>query len=104
MTKPAICQAGLILLLACLAGKPGAEGIPTSGLADACAVCHGPDGNSPASIPSIAALETDELRQLLLSFRSGELDSTVMTRFARALTDAEIEQLAKHFSQLPAAE
>ena len=104
MAKPKTLQAGLALFVVCLAAEAGTEDIATSGLVDACAACHGPDGNSPASIPSIAALEPDDLRQLLLSFRSGELESTVMGRLARALTDAEIEHLAKHFSELPPAE
>ena len=40
------------------------------------------------------------MRVLLLAFRDGEIESTVMDRIARALTDAEIRSLARHFGRL----
>ncbi len=66
-------------------------------LADQCAACHGPDGASAGSIPDIASLNAAVMRAFLQGFRAGEIESTVMGRIARALTDEEIDVLAGHF-------
>ena len=66
-------------------------------LADTCAICHGPGGESPGSVPSLNSLSVEEIRNLLLAMREGEVEVTLMDRFARAFTDAEIEALAHHF-------
>ena len=39
------------------------------------------------------------MRAFLLAYRAGEIESTVMDRISRALTDAEIEALARHFGK-----
>ena len=89
-------------LSACLASGVAAEDHSAAGLADMCAACHGPNGNSPSAVPSIASLDASTFRQLLVQFRTGELESTVMGRILRGITDAEIEFLARHFSEQPA--
>ena len=86
---------GAMGLLACAAAA--AEEPASSLLADMCAACHGPGGESPGSIPSIAALDAEAMRAFLIGFREGDIDATVMDRIARALTDSEIESLARYF-------
>ena len=69
-------------------------------LAEMCGACHGPDGRSPGSIPSLAPLNEEAMRAFLLAYRAGDIEATVMNRIARALTDAEIEALARRFGNL----
>lgn len=89
---PVILFAGLLLW-------QGAEAdefdIPL--IADMCAACHGPDGKSPGTMPSIALLDRDAMRIFLLGFRSGEIEGTVMDRIAKGLSEDEIEALAEYF-------
>ena len=92
------------VLLAAGAGTSGAasaeEPVPAALLAEMCGTCHGPDGRSPGSIPSLAPLSAEALRVFLLAYRAGSIEATVMDRIARALTDAEIEALARHFGNM----
>jgi len=67
-------------------------------LANPCAGCHGTDGASPGSIPSIKGLSSSHLVSVMKAFKSGERKGTVMNRIARGYTDEEIELMAKHFS------
>lgn len=71
-------------------------------LAAACANCHGTDGRSPGSIPSIAGRPDTILSQQLKAFKSDTPPpgTTIMNRLAKGLTDAQIDALAQHFSQI----
>jgi len=40
------------------------------------------------------------VRAFLLGYRAGGLEATVMDRIARALTDEEIEAVARHYGEL----
>lgn len=67
-------------------------------IADQCATCHGPDGRSPGTIPSLHGLEAETIAGKLLAFKAGELEATIMGRIASAYSDAEIEQLALYLA------
>ena len=96
--RHASCRLAALLVGGFLVGTVASAKEPASlPLADMCAACHGPDGNSPGSIPSIASLNAEVMRAFLLGFREGDIEATVMGRLARGLTDAEIEDLARHF-------
>ena len=69
-------------------------------LANACAACHGTDGMSPGAIPTLQGLSSGEIETMLSSFRSGELEGTVMNRIAKGYTDLEIKALARYFGSL----
>jgi sulfide dehydrogenase cytochrome subunit len=69
-------------------------------LANNCFTCHGPNGHSPGTIPSIANLSAEEIATRLKNFRSGSAPSTVMGRHAKAYGDAEIEAVAKYIAAL----
>jgi sulfide dehydrogenase cytochrome subunit len=59
-----------------------------------CSGCHGPSGHSPGAIPSIYGRTAPALAETLRDFRDGKRPSTVMVRFAKGYTDAEIEAVA----------
>ncbi len=67
-------------------------------LADACAACHGTDGKSPSTIPSIQGKSADYMRQRLMAFKSGEREGTVMNRIAKGYSDAEIAAIATYLA------
>ncbi|HVE50407.1 MAG TPA: c-type cytochrome [Casimicrobiaceae bacterium] len=67
-----------------------------------CTSCHGPGGNSMTSgVPSIAAQPKTFLENQLVLIREGMRVSPVMQPIVAGMKDAEITQLAEHFSKLP---
>ena len=98
---PNLVAAALLVAGAGASGAASAdEPEPATLLAEMCGTCHGPDGRSPGPIPSLAPLNAEALRVFLVAYRAGSIEATVMDRIARALTDAEIEDLARHFGDL----
>jgi sulfide dehydrogenase cytochrome subunit len=69
-------------------------------LANNCFTCHGPNGRSPGSIPSIVTLSSGDIAAKLKRFKSGEAPSTVMGRQAKGYTDAEIDAVANYIAGL----
>ncbi|MBM9595488.1 c-type cytochrome [Roseitranquillus sediminis] len=67
-------------------------------LALACANCHGPGGASLGAIPAIDELSADEMAVLLLNYRSGELEGTIMNRIARGYTEDEIAAISSYLA------
>ncbi len=85
------------------AEKPAAPPAPISAAAAAnmgnnCFTCHGPEGKSPGSIPSLNGKTAEVLVKTLQDFKSGARPSTVMARHAKGYSDAEIEAIAKYIS------
>lgn len=91
---------GLLLLIAPTASSE----LPSQAamLANTCAGCHGPDGNSLGSaMPNISGLSDQFIMDAMEAFKEGERHSTVMARIARGYTEQQIEIIAKFYSQLP---
>jgi cytochrome subunit of sulfide dehydrogenase len=63
-----------------------------------CYTCHGTDGRSPGSIPSLTGKNADQVLLMLKEYKSGRLASTVMTRQAKGYTDAELEAMANYIA------
>lgn len=73
----------------------------TSVLAGGCANCHGTDGRSPGSIPAIAGIPYATIKAKLEAFKTNPpSDATVMPRLMRGYDAEQIEQLARHFSNI----
>jgi len=71
----------------------------TTMLSNSCAACHGTDGKSVGSIPSIAGKSVDYFIETMHAFRDGSRPSTVMMRHATAYSDDDIKRLADYFSK-----
>lgn len=86
--------------LAPAAAEPTTFDVPL--LAAACANCHGTDGRSPGSIPTIAGRPEAILKGQLQAFKSDAppAGTTVMNRLTKGLSDDQIDALARHFSQI----
>ena len=69
-------------------------------IANNCFTCHGPDGRSPGTIPSLSRLSAERIASSLRGFKSGTEASTVMGRHAKAYTDAEIDAVANYIAGL----
>lgn len=67
-------------------------------LANSCAGCHGTDGKSPGSIPSIAGKSASFIDKTLKEFREDSRSSTVMGRHAKGYSDNEIRLIAEFFA------
>ncbi len=70
-------------------------------LANPCAGCHGPDGDSPGSIPSLTGLSADDIISSMKAFKTDQRKGTVMNRIAKGYTDEEIHLMAGYFSRKP---
>jgi len=69
-------------------------------MADACLTCHGPNGVGSGKIPELKGLEKSDITESLFGFKSGDEKSTIMGRYAEALSDDEINMLAEYFVAL----
>ena len=67
-------------------------------LALSCAGCHGPDGRSPGTIPSINGRSQAAIAEALRGFRADRRPSTVMGRIAKGYSDAEIDAVAREIA------
>ena len=72
----------------------------SSMLGNACAPCHGADGESPGAIPSLSGKSAAYITQRMLEFKADARQGTVMNRIAKGYTDAEIAAVAQHFAAL----
>lgn len=88
---------GAALLAACLSGLASpalAQNANPQLLTVSCSGCHGPKGHSPGAMPSIYGRTAASIAETLRDFRDGKRPSTVMVRFAKGYTDAEIDAVA----------
>lgn len=68
-------------------------------LSASCEGCHGTDGRSPGTIPSIAGKSVEYLQDILEEFRSGDAGATVMGRHVKGYTEEEIRLISEYFSK-----
>jgi cytochrome c553 len=79
----------------------GAEVRRVPAIVEACAPCHGIDGQTgDVEKPNLAGQKSIYLRQQLLAFRSGKRKHPDMRTISRDLTDREIDQLVIYYSTL----
>jgi len=86
------------------AAKPSSPPLHGKKLVEAyCAGCHGADGSttSDPQYPKLAGQKAYYIRQQLRAFRSGARKSDVMSGPASAISDAQIRELARYFSDQP---
>ena len=79
-----------------------ADGGPWPRLSDACAGCHGANGNSQHDgYPSLAGQPAPYVQTQLRRFANGERANPTMGPLAMTMSDAEILGLADHFARQP---
>jgi cytochrome c553 len=69
----------------------------------ACAQCHGADGNTPTdgNTPRLAGQYADYIEHALLAYRKGDREHALMSPQAKELTDQQIADLGAYFGSLP---
>ena len=69
----------------------------------ACADCHGKDGNTPLdpSYPKLGGQYADYLEHSLQAYRDGQREHALMGPQAKELTDQQISDLAAYFASQP---
>ncbi len=95
-------KAILALVLAFAASPALAAGDAAQGKAksQACAACHGPDGNSPAGpdFPRLAGQHYDYLLKALRDYKSGARKNPIMAGQVGNLTPQDIADLAAFYA------
>jgi cytochrome c553 len=88
--------------LAALAGPAQAQSAMPSGpmLGAACVLCHGPNGEGAGAIAALKGHTKDYIADMMTKFKSGERPSTVMGRFTKGFSDAEIDAVAAYYASL----
>ena len=68
-----------------------------------CAACHGKDGNTPIdpSYPKLAGQSADYLAEALKAYRNESRKNAIMAGQAKALSNADIQNLAAYYASLP---
>jgi cytochrome c553 len=93
----------LVLALACFSAQALAAGDADSGKlkSQACAACHGPDGNSPAGpdFPRLAGQHYDYLLKALRDYKSGARKNAIMGAQAGGLSPQDMADLAAFYSR-----
>lgn len=100
--RPSRILLSAVVLLVSLTGSGNGQAtdLRAAILANPCAGCHGMDGVSAGSIPSINHLSADAIVAALKAYQSGERPGTVMDRIAKGYTDEEIRRIADYFHSL----
>ena len=101
MLKKAIKgAAALSLLIAGSAVYADGHGNMGRTIGITCAGCHGEDGTSAGSAPSIKGLPAQHLKNTMMDFRSGKRPSTIMGRIAKGYTDDQISAMSDYFANM----
>jgi cytochrome c553 len=70
--------------------------------AQACAACHGVDGNSTVpDFPKLGGQRPDYLAKALRDYKSGARKNAIMAAIAQPLTAQDIENLAAYYAAQP---
>ncbi len=92
--KTALLAAGLLAGQVALAAGASGQAIGFT-----CNGCHGHDGRSKGSVPSIG-VSASYIENAMLDFKSGKRQGTIMNRIAKGYTDQEIKAMADYFASL----
>lgn len=101
----------ILSLIAVLTVLAGAQAVAAAGdaqagedKAQACAACHGANGNSPnPEWPNLAGQHASYTSQQLAQFKSGERENPVMAGMVASLSPQDMADLAAYFATLPPA-
>ena len=94
----------LAAALAWVACARAADPVAGRTKAQACAACHGRDGNSAnPAVPSLAAQPAQFIVTQLVMFREGNRKDPQMSPAATNMTNTDINDLAAYFSAQPLA-
>jgi cytochrome c553 len=89
----------MLLVLVCQAGLAEDAAAPIN-TPEACGICHGADGNSPAAtFPNLSGQNARYLYLQLKDFKEGRRNDPIMSPIAKQLEKKEMQSLSKYFSE-----
>lgn len=94
-------KASLVICMSLFMNIAQAEGDPAAGKTKSalCAACHGAEGVSPNDLwPNLAGQKQAYLVKQMKAFRDGVRNDPMMSPMSKALTDADIDDLAAYFN------
>lgn len=68
-------------------------------IAVTCHTCHSANNRETGAIPNLDHLTAEQVKQLLVAYKTDQEKVTIMNRIAKALTDDEIDQLSALFNK-----
>ena len=71
---------------------------PPAGTA-ACSGCHPANTGVDTAVPRLAGRPAADIVSAMQAFRSGQRPTTIMDRFAKGLSDAEVEAIAAWYAE-----
>lgn len=90
---------GLIAGLA-MHGCASAQDYSAQSWAASCASCHGTEGRSPGTVPSLAGRSKADLLLIMQEFKQGKRKTaTIMHQYAVGYSDQQLERIADFFSR-----
>ena len=90
-----------VMMVAAGAAQAGGDAAAGKAKAAACAGCHGVAGVSNSPVwPNLAGQKAGYISKQLKAFRSGARKDPMMDATAKALSDADIDNLSAYYSGL----
>jgi cytochrome c553 len=68
-------------------------------LAGTCTNCHGPQGRSAGTVPSLAGMQAALLVERMAMFREGKQPATIMHQIAKGYSARDTEAIAAYFAR-----
>ncbi len=99
-------RSALLTLAAVAAWMPGSTVLASEDhqavqWAAACFACHGPEGRSDGGMPSLAGQTADGMYAMLIDFRNGKRNPTVMHHHAKGYTEEQLRRIADILGRRP---
>ena len=101
MTHHLLLAAAPLALVAPLAHAQVSDDAARS-LAATCANCHGTNGMSKGTVPSLTGQSRADLVQKMNDFRDGKRPATIMHQLAKGYTPEQIDAIAAWYAARPA--
>ena len=98
MSKPLLLASLVLIVCAQPAMAQGADPNLPRNIAAGCANCHGTNGLSQGSMPSLAGQSKADLLRKMQDYKAGRTPGTVMPQLAKGYTDEQIELIAGWFA------
>lgn len=78
---------------------PAAWASDAETLSVTCYGCHGTDGASPGAIPAFNGKAADALKKMLIEYKTGAREATVMDRIMKGYSDAQIDTIVNFIAK-----
>ncbi len=67
--------------------------------ASGCMACHGTEGKAEGVALTIGGRQADELYGILLAYKLGQRQGTIMQQHIKGYSDDELKRIAEHFAR-----